>query len=56
MARLIDVLLSFGNAGAAANARVLLDDRRREDWTVRSLARRVVPAGADERLAVSHTA
>ncbi|MBA2281774.1 MAG: hypothetical protein H0W25_11160 [Acidimicrobiia bacterium] len=41
MVRLIDVVRSFGNAGAVANARTVIDERRRDEWVVRSLARRV---------------
>jgi hypothetical protein len=50
MSRLLELVRSLGNAGAVANARVLLDERRREDRVVQSLARRVpvpdVPAVA----------
>ena len=44
MTRFLDLIRSLGNAGAVANAQVLLDERRREDWEVRSLLRRITPA------------
>jgi hypothetical protein len=41
---------SLGNAGAVANAGVLLEQRRRDEWVVESLAlrleRRQLPAAA----------
>ena len=52
MTRLLEIMRSLGNAGAVANARVLLDERRREDWLVRTLARRLaVPDAAATRAA-----
>jgi len=39
MTRLLSFLRSLGPAGAAANAKVLLDERRREDRVVRAAAR-----------------
>jgi hypothetical protein len=38
---------SLGNAGALANVRTVLDDRRREDWMVQGLARRLDGIGPD---------
>jgi hypothetical protein len=41
MTRLLSFLRSLGPAGAAANAKVLLDERRRQDLVVRAAARHV---------------
>ena len=44
MTRLLEILRSLGPSGAVANARELLDERRREDRLVRSVAMRLAPA------------
>lgn len=41
MNRLIELLRSLGNEGAVANARLVLDEHRRDEWLVRSLVRRL---------------
>jgi hypothetical protein len=41
MTRLIEFLRSLGPAGAVANAKALLDERRREDRVVRAAARHI---------------
>ena len=41
MDRLLELLRSLGNAGAVTNARALAVDRRREDWVIQALERRV---------------
>jgi hypothetical protein len=46
MARLLHLLRSLGPAGATVNARHLLLQRERDDFVVRSLARRVEAAAA----------
>jgi hypothetical protein len=46
MDRLLQLLRSLGPAGATANAHRLLEQRQREDFLVRSLARRVDAAAA----------
>ena len=46
MDRLVQLLRSLGPAGATANAHRLLEQRQREDFLVRSLARRVEAAAA----------
>ena len=48
MFRLTTLLRSFlagsvGNAGAVANVRSVLEDRRREDWIVEGLLHRLEP-------------
>ena len=43
MQRVLAWLLTLGNAGAVENARLMLEQRRSEDFTVRSLDRRVNP-------------
>ena len=44
MTRLLEILRSLGPSGAVANARVLLDERRREDRIVRSVVMHLAPA------------
>ena len=44
MSRVLELLRSLGNVGAIANAEALASARRREDWVVRSLERRVAPS------------
>jgi hypothetical protein len=46
MTSVINWLRSLGNAGALANASVLLQERRREEWTVAALAMRLPAAPA----------
>jgi hypothetical protein len=44
--QLTTFLRRLGNGGALANARSVLDDRRREDWLVEGLLHRLDPAPA----------
>jgi hypothetical protein len=55
MDRLLQLLRSLGPAGAAANAHELLIQRQRDDFAVRSLARRL-EAGAEAATAGSPAA
>ena len=41
MQRVLVWILSLGNAGAIENARAVLDQRRAEEFAVRSLDRRI---------------
>ena len=41
MFRLTTLLRSLGPDGAVANVQSVLDDRRREDWVVEGLLRRI---------------
>lgn len=45
MASVLEILRSLGPSGAAANARVLLDERRREERVVEAVARQLAPSG-----------
>jgi hypothetical protein len=51
MPRLLEFLRSLGPSGAAANARVLLEQRRREDRDVEAVARRFAPVDGTIRAA-----
>ena len=46
MSWLTTLVRSLGNAGAQANARLVLESRQREDWIIESLARRLEVTGA----------
>jgi hypothetical protein len=39
--QLTTLLRSLGNSGAVANVQAVLQDRRREDWVIEGLARRI---------------
>ena len=41
MSQLTTLLRSLGPEGAVANVQSVLDDRRREDWVVEGLLRRI---------------
>jgi hypothetical protein len=41
---LTTLLRSLGNSGAVANVQSVLEDRRREDWVIEGLSRRIAPA------------
>ena len=51
MPRLLEFLRSLGPSGAAANANVLLEQRRREDRVVEAVARQFAPADRSIRAA-----
>jgi len=50
MSRLTTLLASYGNRGAVANARSVLDGRRREEWLVEGLLRRLEPVAPEPAL------
>lgn len=45
MATLLELIRSLGSAGAAENARQLLEERRREELVVQRMVRRLAPSG-----------
>lgn len=53
MSRLVGFLRSLGAEGAARNARVLLDERRRERLTVEALAATMARAPVGPRVTVA---
>jgi hypothetical protein len=54
--RLTTLLPRLGTAGALANVQAVLDERRREDWIVEGLARRLDPAPVPVQPAASTAA
>jgi hypothetical protein len=47
MSQLTTYLRSLGNPGAVANVRLVLEARRREEWVIEGLSRRLDPAAQD---------
>ena len=46
VSRLTTLLRSLGPAGAVANVQAVLDERKRQDWVVDGLVRRIEPVPA----------